>query len=273
MGTMLRYLHHPASQPCRAAQQFMLENDIPFEVELVDITTDINERPEFREKYNPTGQVPILVDGDFVIWESAAIAFYLNEKFKCPGHWFGRDAQQKGHIQQFLQWYAYTLRLGGGAFHWTIFAPMIYGYDKDFSAEIKKGRYLLYESLDLLETYWLKDRDYLCGDEISYGDLAAYQDLVSHDAGKIIPNRVWKKHPKVSAWFDTMAKRTHAKTVSAWQYENVGKILNDGVKFEFKRKTAVLKGSEVHSGHNHGIIYAGEDDSYLKEESDSSAAA
>ena len=84
MGTMLRYLHHPASQPCRAAQQFMLENDISFEVELVDITTDINERPEFREKYNPTGQVPILVDGDFVIWESAAIAFYLNEKFKCP---------------------------------------------------------------------------------------------------------------------------------------------------------------------------------------------
>ena len=108
----------------------------------------------------------------FVIWESAAIAFYLNEKFQCPAHWFGRDAQQRGLIQQFLQWYAYTLRLGGGAFHWTIFAPMIYGDDKDFSAEIKKGRYLLYESLDLLETYWLKDREYLCGDEISYADLS-----------------------------------------------------------------------------------------------------
>jgi len=264
MSTTLRYLHHPASQPCRAAQQFMLENDIPFDAELVDITTDINERPEFREKYNPTGQVPILVDGDFVIWESAAIASYLNEKFHCPTHWFGRDPQQKAHIQQFLQWYAYTLRLGGGAFHWTIFAPMIYGEDKDFSAEIKKGRYLLYESLDLLETYWLKDRQYLCGDEISYGDLAASQDLVSHDAGKIIPDGVWQKHPKVRAWFEEMAKRPHAKTVSAWQYENVGKILNDGVKFEFTRKTAVLKGSEVHSGHNHGIIYAGEDDSYLK---------
>ena len=95
--------------------------------------------------------------------------------------------------------------------------------------------------------------------------MAAYQDLVSHDAGKIIPDGVWQKHPKVRAWFDTMAERPHAKTVSAWQYENVGKILNDGVKFEFKRKTAVLKGSEVHSGHNHGIIYAGDDDSYLKE--------
>ena len=53
MSTTLRYLHHPASQPCRAAHQFMLENDIPFELELVDITTDINERPEFRGKVQP----------------------------------------------------------------------------------------------------------------------------------------------------------------------------------------------------------------------------
>ena len=54
-----------------------------------------------------------------------------------------------------------------------------------------------------------------------------------------------------------MAQRQgHAKTVSAWQHENVGKILKDGVKFEFTRKTAVLKGSEVHGGHNHGIIDA-----------------
>ncbi len=268
MSTDLRYLHHPASQPCRAAHQFMLENTIDCDTELVDITTDINERPEFRDKYNPTGQIPILVDGDFVVWESAAIAWYLNEKFGCPDHWFGRDTQQRAHIQQFLQWYAYTLRLGGGVFHWTIFAPMIYGEDKDFSAEIRKGRYLLYESLDLLEKYWLKDHDFLCGDEVSYADLAGYQDLVSHDAGKTIPDTVWNAHPRVKVWFHKMALRPHAQTVTAWQYENVGKILNEGVKFHFQRKTAVLKGSEVFSGHNHGIVYAGQDDSYLTAEPD-----
>ena len=58
--------------------------------------------------------------------------------------------------------------------------------------------------------------------------------------------------------------RPPAKTVSAWQYKNVGKILNDGVKFEFRRKTAVLKGTEVYRVHNHGIVHAGQDDSYLK---------
>ena len=43
MSTKLRYLHHPASQPCRSARQFMVENDIEFEDEVVDITTNINE--------------------------------------------------------------------------------------------------------------------------------------------------------------------------------------------------------------------------------------
>ena len=264
MGTTLRYLHHPASQPCRAAMQFMLENDIPYEEEIIDITTDINERPDFREKYNPTGQVPILVDGDFTIWESAAIAFYLSEKFICGDHWWGRDVQERGHIQQFMNWYAYTLRLGGGAFMWTIFAPMIYGEDKDFSAEIKRGRFLLYESLDVLENYWLKDRKYMCSDVISYPDIAASMDLVSHDAGRIIPQSVWDKHPKVKAWFKKMVDRPHAKTVSAWQYEHCAKVLDEGLKFDFKRKTAVLKGTEITSGHNHGISYAGDDDTYLK---------
>ena len=266
MGTNLRYLHHPASQPCRAAMQFMLENDIEYEEEIIDITTDINERPEFREKYNPTGQVPILVDGDFTIWESAAIAYYLSEKFNCPDHWWGRNAQEKGHIQQFMNWYAYTLRLGGGAFHWTIFAPMIYGYDKDFSEEIKRGRFLLYESLDVMENYWLKKDSFICGDTISYPDIAACQDLLSHDAGRIIPDAVWDKHPKTHTWLRKMLDRPHAQAVGAWQYENVGKILDEGLKFNFKRRTAVLKGTEVKSGHNHGITYKGDDDSYIKEQ-------
>ena len=115
MSTKLRYLHHPPSQPCRSARQFMVENDIDFDDEVVDITTNINETKEFRDTYNPTGQVPILVDGDFTVWENVAIGRYLNEKFDCPSHWFGSTLRERSLINQFVQWYAYTLRLGGDA--------------------------------------------------------------------------------------------------------------------------------------------------------------
>jgi hypothetical protein len=79
MSKPVRCLHHPASQPYRAVHQFLLETEIPFTEELVDIMSGINEKQGFKDQYNPTGQVPILVDGNFTVWESSAIAFYLNE--------------------------------------------------------------------------------------------------------------------------------------------------------------------------------------------------
>lgn len=241
----------------------MLENNIAFEDEVVDITTNINETKEFRDTYNPTGQVPILVDGEFKVRENVAIARYLNEKFNCPSHWFGSTLQERAQINQFVQWYAYTLRLGGGAFHWTIFAPFIYGSDKDFSAERRKGYHVLYESMDVMENYWLKGRDYLCGNEISYADLTALHEFVSHVAGKIIPDGVWKKHPRISAWFERLSARPATKAVSEWQYDAIAKVLTGELKVKFTRRTAVLKGTEAYGGHNHGIPHLGEKDDYL----------
>ena len=141
----------------------------------------------------------------------------------------------------------------------AIFGPLIYGeklHSERFVVEQKKGRTLLYEAMGILENYWLRDREYVCGDEISYADLAAFHEFVSHVAGKIIPDQVWEGFPKITAWFQRMSARPHAKTVSEWQYETVAKILRGEITGSmFKRRTAVLKGTEVFSGHNNGIPY------------------
>jgi len=39
-----------------------------------------NEQQSFKDTYNPTEQLPILCDGNLVVWENPAIAFYLNER-------------------------------------------------------------------------------------------------------------------------------------------------------------------------------------------------
>ena len=146
MTTTVKFMHHPTSQPCRAVHQFLLEVDIPFEEEVVNLMDGTNEQQDFKDKFNPTGQVPILVDGDFVVWESPAIAFYLNERFDAPAHWFGADAQQRATIQQYCHWHASFLRRGAGAFFYTHFAECIWG-DQDYSKEIAKGRHTLDDSL------------------------------------------------------------------------------------------------------------------------------
>jgi glutathione S-transferase len=45
----------------------------------VDFRVGDNRTPEFL-KLNPNGKVPVLVDGDIVIWESRAINAYLATK-------------------------------------------------------------------------------------------------------------------------------------------------------------------------------------------------
>ncbi len=245
MSSTVRFLHHPTSQPCRAVHQFMLENEIPFEEEVVNLMDGSNEQQSFKDQYNPTGQVPILCDGDFVVWESSAIAFYLNEKFNAPANWFGATAQQKATIQQYCHWHASYLRRGAGAFFYTHFAECIWGKN-DYSKEIAKGRYTLDDSLAYLEA-WLTKSKYLCGDEISFADLLGYHELVSHVAGAILGDADWQKHPKIKQWYDTISERPHSKPVSEMIMQ-VGAMRLAGDLIPMTRKTSLAKGTEVTPG-------------------------
>jgi len=245
MSSTVRFLHHPTSQPCRSVHQFMLEVGIPFEDEVINLMDGSNEQRSFKDKYNPTGQVPILCDGDFVVWESPAIAFYLNEKFAAPANWFGATAQQRATIQQYCHWHASYLRRGAGAFFYTHFAECIWGKN-DYSKEIAKGRHTLDDSLGYLEG-WLTKNTYLCGDEISFADLLGYHELVSHVAGAVLGDADWKKHPKVKQWYDTISERPHSKAVSEMIMQ-VGAMRLAGDLIPMTRKTSLAKGTEVTPG-------------------------
>jgi len=50
----------------------------------VNLLAGEHRRPEFL-RLNPAGKVPVLVDGDLVIPESAAIVFYLADKYRDKG--------------------------------------------------------------------------------------------------------------------------------------------------------------------------------------------
>ncbi|RQR42337.1 MULTISPECIES: glutathione S-transferase family protein [unclassified Burkholderia] len=56
------------------------ELDADFEFVSVNLLAGEHKRPEFL-RLNPAGKVPVLVDGDLVIPESAAIVLYLADKY------------------------------------------------------------------------------------------------------------------------------------------------------------------------------------------------
>ncbi len=74
--------------PTRALRAIWLLNelDLPHEVVPVDLSTGEQLTPEFLA-LNPAAKLPVLVDGDMVISESAAIQLYLADKYgdRVPG--------------------------------------------------------------------------------------------------------------------------------------------------------------------------------------------
>ena len=75
------------------------ESNIPYEH--VDVTINV-EGAQCKESWytalNPNARVPTIDDDGFVMWESAAINFYLAEKYRSP-LWPG-DMQGKGRACQ-----------------------------------------------------------------------------------------------------------------------------------------------------------------------------
>jgi len=57
------------------------ELDVDFEFVPVNLLRSEHKHPDFL-RLNPTGKVPVLVDGDIVVPESAAIVLYLADKYR-----------------------------------------------------------------------------------------------------------------------------------------------------------------------------------------------
>ena len=85
------------------------ELGVPYQRVFVDRAQDDHKRPAYLE-LNPTGTLPVLTDGDFVLYETAAIVLHL-----CDRHPEARLAPPAGtlarsHFHQWLAWLTNTLQ-------------------------------------------------------------------------------------------------------------------------------------------------------------------
>lgn len=86
--------HHPYTRA--ATGVWMLEEvGVPYELRTVDIMKGEQRQPAHLA-LNPMGKVPVLVDGDVVVTESAAIGLYLADRH-APGRLApALDAPERG---------------------------------------------------------------------------------------------------------------------------------------------------------------------------------
>lgn len=140
------------------------EVDADFEYVSVNLLEGEHKRPEFL-RLNPAGKVPVLVDGDLVIPESAAIVLYLAEKYP-------EKALLPVDLEERAQ-----------AYRWTLFAvteleqplwritrhTFLYPQDKRLPADIELAREDFRSMAALLEKH-LEGRQFIVGDRLTVAD-------------------------------------------------------------------------------------------------------
>ncbi len=100
-------LYGGARSRASIVQWYLEELNLPYEFIILDIANGENRQEPFLS-LNPFGKVPVLVDGDFKIWESGAILIYIAEKY---GN-LGQSPEIRGEVTQWVLFANATLGPG-----------------------------------------------------------------------------------------------------------------------------------------------------------------
>jgi glutathione S-transferase len=99
---MLRILGKPVSINVRKVLWLCEELALPYELEAWGAGYRDTDTPEFRA-LNPNATVPVIVDGDAVLWESNTICRYLAGKHGRDDL-LPRDALARARVEQWMDW-------------------------------------------------------------------------------------------------------------------------------------------------------------------------
>jgi glutathione S-transferase len=157
--------------PTRVLRALWLLNELGIEFELVP-TEPLSEEtrsPEFRA-LNPTGKLPVLVDGDMVLTESAAIQLYLAETHPESGL-IPEDVADRAQMYRWIFFLVTEIEQP----LWRIARnTVVYPEERRVPADIENATRDCKEMLAVLEKH-MQGREYLVGDRLSVADLnAAY---------------------------------------------------------------------------------------------------
>ena len=96
----MKHYFNPRSRAC-TTDWMLKELDVPHEQIVIDFVGGENDSPEFRA-INPMRKVPVLVDGDTVVTETAAICAYLADKFPDKGLAPAPGSTERGKYYRYL---------------------------------------------------------------------------------------------------------------------------------------------------------------------------
>jgi glutathione S-transferase len=136
---------------------------------------------------NPLRQIPVLLDGDVVLWDSQAILVYLARAY--GPQWLPEDAPSLGRV---MQWLSFAANEIGNSLQ-PARVYYLLGEHIDIDTAQRKGRRVL----AVLDAE-LATRDWLSHDRPTIADLACFPYVGLCREGKLPLD----EHPHILGWID-----------------------------------------------------------------------
>ncbi|MBS5840954.1 MULTISPECIES: glutathione S-transferase family protein [Pseudomonas] len=168
---------------------------LPYEREEAGGAFGVVDTPQYRA-LNPNGRVPLIEDGDFVLWESNAIVRYLAARYGSDTSWYQRDVCVRAQADKWMDWTTSTF---AGPFRDLFWGMLRTPAEQQDWVLINGASKTCAELLSIVDQA-LSEKPYLSGDEIGMGDIPL---------GSFI-----------YAWFEMPLERPSMPNLEAW-YERL----------------------------------------------------
>ncbi len=157
----------------------------------IDTTRGESQTAEFK-RLNPRGQIPVLVEGETVIWDSMAILVYLARRYGGE-RWLPTDPLGEARVMQWLAVSENELLYGLAR------ARVAVRFNRPFN--IEQCHADARQGVEALEAQ-LTVQPWLAADHATIADLACYPYVALADEG----NFSLEPYPAVRAWLARVAE-------------------------------------------------------------------
>ncbi|KIJ25755.1 hypothetical protein M422DRAFT_273275 [Sphaerobolus stellatus SS14] len=184
------------------------EKKVPYELIPVDLSKGEQKKPEYLETKQPFGLVPVLVDGDFTIFESRAISRYIATKYAGRGTPLLPPANDIVKVGKFEQ---------AASIETANFDPFASGIASELVFKVRSGKKpdhnrvealnaTLDAKLDGYERILAKQK-YLAGNDVTLADLfhLPYGTMITKNLAFEVLTKA--SRPNVARWWRDISSR------------------------------------------------------------------
>lgn len=184
--------------PTRAIRVLWVLNELGVECEVIGLNP-LAPSPELLA-LNPAGKLPVLVDGDVVLTESAAIPIYLAEKYPEKG----LIPSNLGDRAQMYRWIFFLVTEIEQPLWWIALNTTIYPEDDRVPADIANATRDCKKMVAVFEKH-MTNREFVAGDRFSVADCIAAFTLDWANEGHMLGDA-----PQLKAFLKKMYARPTA---------------------------------------------------------------